>query len=103
MQPGQCFRKEKASPQKDKRAILWTKETSPLLLFDYMYFQIIKIDAFHKIVFGKTGLFMSFKIIYVGIQPDRFGQIKMIAYLVKGMKYFMRSGIVGIIFHNNIL
>lgn len=44
-----------------------------------MDFQIVKADILHKIVRCKTGLVMFFKICDIGVEPDRFAEVKLIA------------------------
>ena len=53
-----------------------------------MNFQKIKGNFFDKIILGKTGLIMPFKLTDIGVQPDRLGQIKNEAGICHSLKNF---------------
>ena len=44
---------------------------SILIFFDDLNFQIVEINAFYKIVFCETGLFVALEFGYGLVQPDR--------------------------------
>ena len=53
-----------------------------LVLLNYMNFQIVKINAFHKAVGSKAGLGMTFELSDGQIQPDGLAQVELIAGLL---------------------
>lgn len=72
------------------------------ILFDHMNLQIIKINIFNKIILCEPGLVVTFKILNIGIQPDRLAEVKLITYFIEGMKDFMRSRIIPVVTDNGI-
>lgn len=72
------------------------------ILFDHVNLQIIKINAFNKIILCEPGLVVPLKILDIGIQPDRFAEVKLIAYFVEGMKDLMRPRIISVVTDNGI-
>lgn len=40
---------------------------------------------------------MTFKLINIVFQPDRFSQIKHVTYFFQCMKYFVRTGLIAVI------
>lgn len=79
------------------------QKAGALILLDHLYFQIIKRDAFRKVVLGKAGFAVQLKIADGGIQPDGMSQIEFRAYFINGMEYLVSAGITAGILHNHIV
>ena len=62
------------------------------LFFDDLYLQIVKFNMFNKLILSKTGLGVKLEIVDVGVQPDRFAQIKFIADVIKRLKHHLGPG-----------
>lgn len=81
----------------------FVRESCSFLIFlNDMNLQIVKINALHKIILRKPGLFMALELRHIEFEPDRFSQIKFIAYLLQRRKYFVCSGIRGVILYDGI-
>ena len=76
--------------------------TDFLIFFDYVDFQIVKIDVFHKAVLCETGFVVLLKFFYGRIQPDRLSQIKLIADLVQRMKDLVGTGVRTVVLNDGI-
>ena len=74
-----------------------------LIFFDNVDFQVIKFNIFHECIFCKSCSGMSLKVFYGGIQPNGFGEIKLIAAFIQRVKYFMGAGFRRNIFDGGIL
>lgn len=68
-----------------------------------MEFQIVKIDGFYKAVLTESCLCVTLKIPDVGIEPDRFSEIKLRADFIKCVKNFFGSRGGGIVTDDGIL
>ena len=67
-----------------------------------MYFEVIEINTFYKVVLGKTGFIVTFKIAYISVEPDWLAKIELITDFVQGIKNFVRAGIVIIIAYDAV-
>ena len=47
-----------------------------------MNLKIIEINAFDKVILCETGLVISFEILDIGVQPDWFAEVELIAYFL---------------------
>ena len=61
------------------------------ILFNDMYFQVVKIYGVDEIVPVESDLVESFEIFNVGIQPDRTGKIPLMTHSFYGLKYLARA------------
>lgn len=78
------------------------------LLFNHFNFQIIKIDRLNKIIGGKPGFIVAFKIHNIIVQPDRFAQIPEITDLFERLEDLMGPRVIRIVadhgvFHHVII
>lgn len=67
-----------------------------------MYFKIIEINTFYKVVLSKTGFIVTFKIAYVSVEPDWLAKVELITDFVYGVKDFVCAGIVVIIAYDAV-
>ena len=68
-----------------------------------MDLQIVEIDGLNKIILRESCLIVALKILNRSIQPDRFAQIKLIAYLIQCMEHLVSPRIIARIFDDGIL
>ncbi len=73
-----------------------------LIFFDYVNFQIVKINGFNEIILTEAGLRMAFEFVDGGIQPDRLSKIKLITDLVYCGKDLVGAGVCCIIADHGI-
>ena len=78
------------------------------LLFNHFNFQIIKIDRLNKIIGGKPGFIVAFKIHNIIVQPDRFAQIPEVTDLFERLEDLMGPRVIRIVadhgvFHHVII
>ena len=66
---------------------------STSIFLNHMNFQIIEINAFHKIVLSEPHLAVPFKIRYGLVQPDRPGQVEPQAYLIQRPEDLVGAGV----------
>ena len=69
----------------------------PLILLDYLHFQVIKVDFLHKIIFPEPCFGMALELLDIGIQPDGLSQVEAIAGLLQRIKNLMGSGFIAFI------
>ena len=81
--------------------MLWEK--SILIFFNYLNFQIIKVNALYKVILCETGLVMAFEFSDGLVQPDRLAQIELIADVLQGTKNFVGAGIIAAVCNAGIL
>ena len=62
-----------------------------------LQFQIIKIDRLNKIIGGKPGFIVAFKIHNIIVQPDRFAQIPEITDLFERLEDLMGPRVIRIV------
>lgn len=67
-----------------------------------MDFQIIKLNGLDEIVLRESGLVMALEVLNGGIQPDRFTQVKLIAYFLQGTEYLVGARIVTAILNHSV-
>ena len=66
---------------------------STSIFLDHLDFQIIEIHAVHEIVLGEPGLAQALEIRYGLVQPDRPGEVELIAHLVQRPEDLVGAGI----------
>ena len=63
------------------------------IFFNHLNLQIIEIDAFHEIVLGETRLAVPPELGYGLVQPDRPGEVELIAHLVQRPEDLVGAGV----------
>lgn len=76
---------------------------STLIFFDYLNFQIVKVNAFDEIILGKSYFAVSFEIGNGFVQPDWSSQVKLEADFIQRPKYFVGAGIFAAVADAGIL
>lgn len=98
----QAFTYHRLSFRKSVNELAVSEKLSRIFL-NYMNLQIVKFHRFYKIVLCEAGFFMTLKIRYIFVKPDRFAQIKLTADFVQGVKYLVGSGIGAFISNTGVL
>lgn len=73
------------------------------VFLNHMNLQVVKFHGFYKIVLCEAGFFMTLKIRYIFVKPDRFAQIELTADFVQGVKYLVGAGISAFISNTGVL
>ena len=66
---------------------------STSIFLDHLDFQIIEIHAVHEIVLGEPGFAQALEIRYGLVQPDRPGEVELIAHFVQRPEDLVGAGI----------
>ena len=76
---------------------------SILIFFDYLNFQIVKVNLLYEIVLCKPYLAVTFEVGYGFVQPDRSSQIELTAYFIQSAEDFVGPGIGTAVFNAGVL
>lgn len=76
---------------------------SRLIFFDHLNFQIVKVNAFYKIVLCKPYLAVTLKVGYGFVQPHGPSQVKLAAYFIQCMEDLVGPGVGAAVFDAGVL
>ena len=74
-----------------------------LILFNDLYFQVIKVNTVNEIILCESGFAVTFEVTNIYIKPDGFGKVKGLANFCNSLKYFGCSGFFGIVANDQII
>ena len=73
--------------------ILKSGEMSTSIFFDHLDFQIVECNPIHEIVLGEPCLAVASELLDGLVQPDRPGEVELIAHLIQGPEDLVGAGV----------
>ena len=73
------------------------------IFFNYLNFQIVKVNMLYEIVLRKPHLAVALEIRYGFVKPHRPAQVEPDAYFIQSVEDLVRPGIGGAVFNAGVL